>query len=109
MTKKLENRVNLYFNKSQQDVCQYLNNIEDKSAFVVEIVRKHMHNQQILGSGISEDLEFIKESISNISKLLENGVEFKPQQTKMEDNNVSEKIINNTGYSHIDYDPEDDF
>ena len=109
MSKKLENRVNLYFNKSQQDVCQYLNNIDDKSAFVVEIVRKHMHNQQILGSGISEDLELIKESISNISKLLENGVELKPHKKNNENNNVYEKTLNNTGYSHIDYDPGDDF
>lgn len=74
MSKKIENRFNLYFNKSQQDVCEYLNNIEDKSAFVVDLVRKHMHNQEILTSGVSDRLDFIRDSLKQIQDTLNNGV-----------------------------------
>lgn len=92
MTKKIENRFNLYFNKSQQDVCEYLNNIEDKSAFVVDLVRKHMYNQEILSCGVSDNLEIIKDSIKQIQEKLNNGISV-VDETKKCDIEENESIV----------------
>lgn len=110
MTKKIENRVNLYFNKTQRDVCEYLNDIDDKSAFVVDLVRKHMHNNDILTSGISEDLEFIKHSLDRLESLINKGVTVSAAtETKNVESSVSEKIADANEYSNIEYDPSEEF
>lgn len=114
MTKKIENRVNIYFNKTQQDVCEYLNNVPDKSAFVVDLVRKHMYNREILSSGISDNLEMIKDSLLRLEETINNGVSIAVESEKKDTDNsvessVSEKNVDPGDFKKIDKKPSEMF
>lgn len=68
-------RINIYFSKDFEDVEEYLNTKNNKSLYIANLIRKDMNKDNNVNL---EDIEFIKQNISNILNILENsdGISF---------------------------------